>query len=102
MSHAEAGVVLGAQSQLPERPGFMVGVAAPWTRRWEMMGGRFGDPLGSWSDGPAEATIVVSSVAKHIALLGCRTYVAGHMAGCECLAGRSYCSFPQLNSFLWG
>ena len=25
----EAGVVLGAQSQLPERPGFMVGVAVP-------------------------------------------------------------------------
>ena len=67
-----------------------------------MMGGRFGDALGSWSDGPAEAAIVVSSVAKHIALLGCRTYVAGHMAGCECLAGRSYCSFPQLEFFSLG
>lgn len=47
-----AGVVLGAQSQLPERPGFMVGVAA---------------------------AIVVSSVAKHIACVG--QYMIGYCAG---------------------
>lgn len=47
-----AGVVLGAQSQLPERPGFTVGVAA---------------------------AIVISSVAKHIACIG--QYLIGYCAG---------------------
>lgn len=47
-----AGVVLGAQSQLPERPGFLVGVVA---------------------------AVLISSVAKHIACVG--QYMIGYCAG---------------------
>ena len=49
-------------------------------------------------DGLPEAAIVVSSVAKHIALLGCR-YGCAHTDGCECLAGHSYCRFTQRKLF---